>query len=51
MRHVLHRFIVWYLKRCARSFHCFQYGPQGRYVVLMNESQYHEFTNGVSGRW
>ncbi len=45
MRRQLHRFIVWYLRRCAGAFHFFPYGPKGRYVVLMNETQYHRYTH------
>lgn len=40
MRHALHKIIVAYLRRCGGAFHCYPYGPKGRYVVLMNESQY-----------
>lgn len=43
MKHALHKAIVWYLRRCAGAFHCFRYGPMGRYVVLMNERQFHEY--------
>lgn len=45
MRHTIHKLIVWYLRRCGGAFHCYQYGPQGRYVVLMNERQYNVWTN------
>ena len=41
MRHLLHKAICWYLRRCAGAFHCYNYGEAGRYVVLMNDDQYH----------
>lgn len=41
MRHLLHKAICWYLRRCAGAFHCYNYGAAGRYVVLMNDDQYH----------
>ena len=43
MRGLLHRFIVWYLRRCGGVFHTFPYGFHGRYVVVMNEDQYRRF--------
>ena len=49
MRGPIHRVIVWYLRRCAGAFHMFPYGPEGRYVVLMNEDQYHYYGN--CARW
>ena len=44
MKHLLHKIICWYLRRCACAFHCYSYGPEGRYAVLMNERQYHRYT-------
>ena len=44
MRHLLHKAICWYLRRCLGAFHCYPYGEDGRYVVLMNEDRYHDFT-------
>lgn len=41
MRHVIHKLICWYLRRCSGAFHCYKYGETGRYVVLMNDDQYH----------
>ena len=41
MRHLLHKAICWYLRRCAGAFHCYNYGETGRYVVLMTDEQYH----------
>jgi len=41
MRHLLHKAICWYLRRCAGAFHCYNYGVTGRYVVLMTDEQYH----------
>jgi len=43
MRHIWHKIIAWYLRRCWGSFHVYPYGSQGRYVALMNERQYHNF--------
>jgi hypothetical protein len=43
MRHLLHKAICWYLRRCSGAFHCYNYGPQGRYVAMMNERQYHRY--------
>jgi hypothetical protein len=40
MRHLLHKAICWYLRRAGGAFHCYNYGPTGRYVVLMTEDQY-----------
>lgn len=40
MRHLLHKAICWYLRRCGGAFHCYNYGPEGRYVKLMTESEY-----------
>lgn len=47
MRHLLHKAICWYLRRCAGAFHCYPYGTGGRYVVLMDESQYGDFKKRV----
>ena len=41
MRHLLHKAICWYLRRCAGAFHCYNYGATGCYVVLMTDEQYH----------
>ena len=41
MRHLIHKLICWYLRRCAGAFHCYNYGAAGRYVVLMTDDQYH----------
>jgi hypothetical protein len=43
MKRIIHKFIVWYLRNCGHAFHHGEYGDKGRYVVLMNESQYHKF--------
>lgn len=40
MRHLLHKAICWYLRKCDGAFHCYPYGPDGRYVKLMTESEY-----------
>lgn len=43
-RRILHRFYRWYLeKRCGGDHHTGQYGHNGRYIVLMNERQYHRY--------
>ena len=49
MERVIHRFIVWYLRRAGGAFHTFKYGVDGRYVVLMNETDYHklEVNDGI----
>ena len=44
MRHTIHKLICWYLRRCAGAFHCYHYGTTGRYVVLMNDNEYHHYT-------
>lgn len=40
MRHLIHKIICWYLRKCGGAFHCYQYGPEGRYVVLMTDDDY-----------
>lgn len=40
MRHIIHKAICWYLRRCGGAFHCYNYGPKGRYVKLMSEDEY-----------
>ena len=59
MRHIkrlLHKFIVWYLRRCWGTFHSGpynKYGEQnngGRYVVLMDDDTYHHFMTLAVGR-
>jgi hypothetical protein len=46
-RKIVHWLIVQYLKSCWGAFHAFPYGSDGRYVVLMNEDQYHHYTMEV----
>lgn len=42
------RFIAWYLRdRCGGASHVYPYGINGRYIVIMNERQYNEYTNKV----
>lgn len=37
-------FIAWYMRDiCGGASHVYPYGDKGRYVVIMNERQYHEF--------
>jgi hypothetical protein len=43
MKRIAHKLIQWYLRRCGGVFHTNPYGPSGRYVVLMDEDQYHRF--------
>lgn len=50
MKHALHKFICWYLRSCGQSFHCYDYGESGRYVVLMNEGQYNAYQKMRLGR-
>jgi len=47
---IIHKIIVWYLRHCGGAFHHFAYGPNGRYVVLMNEQQYHDYKNLIEVR-
>ena len=44
MTHAMHKLICWYLRRCAGAFHCYEYGSSGRYVQLMTEKQYSQYT-------
>lgn len=44
-RRPLHSFYRWYLREsCGGDHHTGAYGPDGRYIVLMNEDQYHRYT-------
>lgn len=43
MRKIAHKLMQWYLRRSGGAFHTNPYGPAGRYVVLMNEDQYHRY--------
>ena len=44
MRYYILKFIQWYLiKKCGGAFHINPYGEKGRYVVIMNERQYHNY--------
>lgn len=45
MRHLIHKLIVWYLRKCAGVFHAYPYGRSGRYVMLMTDEQYHQWTS------
>lgn len=43
-RKPLHAFYRWYLREsCGGAHHCGEYGPDGRYIVLMNEQRYHRY--------
>ena len=38
-------FIAWYMRDiCGCASHVYPYGDQGRYIVIMDEKVYHEFT-------
>ena len=51
MKHLLHKFIAWYLRRQGGAAHCYPYGgEQGRYLVIMDDDTYHRFTVLVHGR-
>ena len=40
------RFMAYYLKEhCGGATHVYPYGTEGRYIVIMNEEEYHHFTN------
>ena len=41
-RKIIHKLIVKYLISCGGAFHHGKYGESGRYVVLLNEQQYHD---------
>lgn len=44
----IHKFILWYTEVYAGGdFHTNAYGPNGRYIVSMNETQYHEYMKNV----
>ena len=39
-------FMAYYLKKhCGGATHVYPYGTEGRYIVIMNEEEYHQFTN------
>lgn len=50
LRTPIARMIVWYLRSVAGAFHCFPYGPQGRYVVLMKDYEAGRF-NAAQDEW
>jgi hypothetical protein len=48
MKKIIHKFILWYTARIAGGdFHTNPYGPTGRYIVCMNEKQYHEYMDHI----
>lgn len=48
IRKIIHKFILWYTRSCAGGdFHTNPYGVNGRYIVCMNEKQYHEYMDNV----
>ena len=41
---LLHKFIAWYLRRiCGGAAHCYNYGYDGLYLVVMSDAQYHRY--------
>ena len=44
-RKPLHSLYRRYLVSCGGDHHTGPYGPNGRYVVLMTEEQYHRYTH------
>ena len=42
-RKIVHELIVRYLRKSGGAFHHNEYGPNGRYVALMNDAKYHEY--------
>lgn len=40
---LIHSLIVKYLLSCGGAFHHNEYGENGRYIVIMNEEEYHKF--------
>jgi len=45
IKNLLHKFIAWYLRHiCGGAAHCYSYGEQGRYLVIMDDDTYHRFT-------
>lgn len=39
------KFIAWYMReKCGGASHVYPYGDNGRYIVLMNERQYNDYT-------
>jgi hypothetical protein len=48
LRKCIHKFILWYtVKIAGGDFHTNPYGPWGRYIVCMNEQQYHGYMHNV----
>lgn len=45
------RFIARFVEKCGGAFHCRAYGPDGRYVVIMSEQEYHLFMDDIRGGW
>lgn len=43
IRKHIHKFIVWYLRKCAGAFHHDKYGENGVYVAVMSDAKYHEY--------
>lgn len=49
LRHLIHKLIAWYLRRVGGACHVYPYGPQGRYIVLMTDREYHDYTTLAQG--
>lgn len=43
IRFIIHRLIVKYLRSCGGAFHHGQYGQDGKYIVMMSDSRYHDY--------
>lgn len=41
-------FIAWYMReKCGGASHVYNYGDNGRYIVIMNEIQYRDYNSKV----
>ncbi|WP_166626865.1 hypothetical protein [Jeotgalicoccus sp. S0W5] len=46
IKRFVHSFIVWYLFKCGGAFHHGKYDSgEGKYVVIMTEKDYHNYTH------
>lgn len=47
-RKYIHGIILWYTEKvCGGDFHTRPYGPSGRYIVCMTETQYSKYTHNA----
>ncbi len=51
IRGIIHKFICCYLRSAGGAFHHGEYGADGRYVVLMNEREYHGYAKFIEGQY